>query len=209
MLALRDLHLLENVERVQKRSLKRRFIHEQGERHAHCTKQNLPAERFIDITYSSKTKTFETHMSRPCLTRVCNVHCHCVEFREKRENRRAHGSGSWFHTQVDGHRCNKVWCACHVEQNGIALPCVLYACEIDVLPHEIDASTKHHPLCVHLSRSSQPFSVHASRPFQYFQAIPHEVLHVLSSDSLGVLLIFSIIRHDARVPSTWIDAPAE
>ena len=105
-------------------------------------------------------------MSRPCLTHVCNVHYHCVEFREKRENRRAHGSGSWFHTQVDGHKCNKVRCASHLEQNGIALPCMIYACEIDVLPREIDASTKHHPLCVHASRSSQPLSVRASRPSQ-------------------------------------------
>ena len=53
---------------------------------------------------------------------------------EKRENNQhARGSGSWFHTQVDGHRCNVVQCACRAEQNGIALPC-----EIDVLPHEIE-----------------------------------------------------------------------
>ena len=70
---------------------------------------------------------------------------------EKRENnKRAHGSGSWFHTQDDGHRCNVVQCACRAEQNGIALPC-----GVDFLPHEVGASTKHHPLCVHASRLSQ------------------------------------------------------
>ena len=48
-----------------------------------------------------------------------------------------------------------VQCACRVEHNGIALPCEIDACEIDVLPHEIDASTEHHPLCVRGSRPSQ------------------------------------------------------
>ena len=52
------------------------------------------------------------------------------------------------------------------EQDGIALPCVIDACEIDVLPHEIDASTKHHPLCVHASRPSRLVPVHASRSSQ-------------------------------------------
>ena len=71
-----------------------------------------------------------------------------------------------FIAQVDGHRCNEVQCACRVEQSGIVLPCVIDACEIDVVPHEIDASTEHHPLCVHASRSSQLVSVHASRSSQ-------------------------------------------
>ena len=90
----------------------------------------------------------------------------CQVSRRKRENKHAHGSGSWFHTKVDGHQCNEVRCACHVEQNGIAWPCVIDACEIDVSPNEIDASTKHHSLWVHASRSSQLVSFHASRSSQ-------------------------------------------
>ena len=48
----------------------------------------------------------------------------------------------------------------------IAWPCLTDACEIDVLRHEIDASTKHHPLCANPSRPSQPLFVRASRPSQ-------------------------------------------
>ena len=88
------------------------------------------------------------------------------------------------------------------------MPCLTDACGIDVLRHEIDASTKHHPLCANPSRSSQHLFVrasqlvfvHPSRPSQSFQAIHHEALHVLSS-------IFRTTRQYVRVPSAWIDAP--
>ena len=134
----------------------------------------------------------------------------CFEKRE-REKRRAHGSGSRFNTQIDGHTCNKVRCACRVEQNGIALPCLISACEIDVLPHEIDASTTTPPtLCACDTIFSTSFcSVHHDllnlslfmrhdllnmfvpifRLSNFFQAIPHEVLHALSSNSHGALQI--------------------
>ena len=119
-------------------------------------------------------------MSRPRFNPCLQGPRSLVSGFEKRENnKRAHGSGSWFHTQDDGHRCNVVQCACRVEQNGIALPCA-----VDFLPHEVGASTKHHPLCVHASRPSQLVSVHASRLsqlvshlFQYQGNLPRARQH--------------------------------
>ena len=77
---------------------------------------------------------FFKHTSRPRVT---------VSGFEKRERDQ---TCSWFRILVShpSRRCNEVQCACRVDQEGNALPCVIDTCEIDDLPHEIDASTKHH-----------------------------------------------------------------
>ena len=145
---------------------------------------------------------------RTSLDRVSPVSIVVVSF-ERRKSKHVHDSGPCLDTQIDGQRCNKV-CACCAWQDGIALSCLIDACEIDVLRHEIDAFSKHHPLCanprssqllfVRASRPSQLVFVHRSRPSQPFQAIHHETLHVLSA-------IFRTTHQYVRVPSVWIVAP--
>ena len=146
-------------------------------------------------------------MFQPCLTLECSVTYHCVEFRGRRENRRAHGS--WFHIQVDGHRCNKVRCACHVEPNGIALPCIdLFMhvrstiCHMRLMPPQNtihSVCTRHDLLNLflfmshdilnlfmfmrhddHASRPSQLVFVHASRHSQLFLFTRHDLLNLFA-----------------------------
>ena len=67
-LSIREPHLLENVERVQQGSLKRRFLHslKQGERSAHSTDQDLTAENLMDISEFC-AENFSNILSRPRL----------------------------------------------------------------------------------------------------------------------------------------------
>ena len=94
-----------------------------------------------------------------------------------------------FKSTVTG--ATPVQCAFRVEQNGISLPC-----EIDVLPHEMDTSTKRHPLCVHASRLPQLVSVHASRSFQLVSHLFQTGLVLDNIDHCTRLVV--VTRHCVR-----------
>ena len=82
-------------------------------------------------------------------TRVCKVHCHCVRFREEREKTHivmVQDPGFTLKSTVT----SAVWFSSHITLNKRKL-----LCHGRSTPREIDASTKHHPLCVHASLSSQ------------------------------------------------------
>ena len=84
-------------------------------------------------------------MSQPVIARSpVPVGLSCSGFKKTE-----HDAGSWFRTHAARHKFSVIFVAwslfaCRVEQHGIALP------------HEIDASTKYHPLRV---RPSRPFQL--------------------------------------------------
>ena len=108
---------------------------------------------------------------------------------------------------MNGDRCNVVQCACRAEQNGIALPCEIDVCEINVLPHESGASKKTPPHCVLAARPSQLVSVHPSRSSQcvshLFQTQGNLTLG-RNIDHCNRLVVFNTrccIRHDSLLVS--------